>query len=105
VNQVVEIIDYAVRMRKFDRNRQMDVLLKANSVTETDIQRLAKKIAGFHKNARVIYAKDLEAFPNEFDDLGNEKEYVSTYLSSDTVIIINHAIEASNEFIRNTNVF
>jgi aminoglycoside phosphotransferase family enzyme len=47
-NEEGEVIDYAVRMRKLDRDKQMNELLINDKVTETDIQNLSKKIANFH---------------------------------------------------------
>src|SRR5450432_3853757 len=35
--EIGEIIDYTVRMRKLDRNKQMDILLINNRVTQSDI--------------------------------------------------------------------
>ena len=53
-----EVIDYAVRMRKLERDKQMDILLLNNKVSTSDIQNLAEKIAAFHKNTNIIYEKD-----------------------------------------------
>lgn len=44
-----EIIDYAVRMKKMDRSRQMDILLSDKKITQADISNLARVIADFHK--------------------------------------------------------
>ena len=94
-----QIIDYAVRMRKFDRTMQMDILLMDKKVTPADIQKLAKKIAGFHKTARVILNKDFDYVRKEFNDLQNEKEYMTRYLSHSAVAIIDQAVVASDRFI------
>jgi aminoglycoside phosphotransferase family enzyme len=90
-----EIIDYAVRMRKLDRSRQMDVLLQNNKVTQSDMRNLAEKIAGFHKATGVIYNKDVLQIRNEFNDLGNER----AYLIPEDGAIIDRAIGFSDAFI------
>ena len=66
----------------------MDILLMDKKVTPADIQKLAKKIAGFHKTARVILNKDFDYVRKEFNDLQNEKEYLTRYLSHSAVAII-----------------
>lgn len=94
-----EIIDYAVRMRKIDRSMQMDVLLLNNKVTSDHIQKLAEKISRFHKTVHLIYKKDFDSFRNEFNDLKNEKKYLSEYLSPSTCMIIDQAVRASDQFL------
>jgi aminoglycoside phosphotransferase family enzyme len=94
-NQSGEIIDYAVRMRKVDKSRQMDVLLQNNKVTNSEIRNLAEKIAGFHKNTVVIYKKDVLQIRDEFMDLKNEREYLGAERSA----VIDKAIGSSDVFI------
>lgn len=94
-----EIIDYAVRMRKLDMNRQMDVLLRNNKVTDADMKNLAEKVAKFHKTTGIIYKKDVLQLRNEFNDLKNEGEYLREHLSADSSDIIEHAIELSDVFV------
>ena len=94
-----EVIDYAVRMRKIDRERQMDALLLNNKVTTSDIQKLAEKIAAFHKNAIIIYQKDFLDVQNMFNDLVKEKDYLKENSDSDNSNIISRAIDLSNAFI------
>ena len=53
------VVDYAVRMLKMDRAKQMDQLLVQNKVTRSDIQNLPKKIAVFHGNTIIIYQKEV----------------------------------------------
>ncbi|HEY6082659.1 MAG TPA: hypothetical protein VIU45_04320 [Chitinophagaceae bacterium] len=95
-NQSGEIIDYAVRMRKMDRSRQMNILLVNNKVTTADMWNLAEKIAGFHKNTGVIYKKDVLQIRGEFNDLKNERENLSAALDG---TIIDQAIRSSDAFI------
>lgn len=93
------IIDYTVRMIKLDREKQMDILLLGNKVVETDIRRLAEKIAFFHKNTEIIYKKNFLDIQEEFNDLGAEKEFLAEQLDTDHGNIISHAIETSDTFI------
>ena len=93
------ITDYAVRMHKLDREKQMDILLLKNKVTETDIRNLADKIALFHKNTGIIYKKNILDVQEQFNDLGIEKEFLVEQFDAGKSSIINHAIETSDIFI------
>ena len=59
------ITDYAVRMYKQDRDKQMDRLLLQNKVSDSDIKNLAEKIAFFHKRTEVIYKKGFPGYTGE----------------------------------------
>ncbi len=89
------ITDYAVRMHKLDKEKQMDILLLKNKVTEADIRNLAGKIAFFHKNTEIIYKKNFIDVQEQFNDLGAEKDFLGEQFGS----IINLAIETSDVFI------
>jgi uncharacterized protein len=102
-NKSGEIIDYAVRMRRLDRNKQMDVLLQNNKVTHSDMRNLAEKIAGFHKKTVIIYKKDVLQIRDEFDDLKNERTYLRKYLGADSVAVIDQAIASSYAFVERHN--
>ncbi len=45
-----KIIEYAVKMRRFDQNSLFDRLLQQEQLTTTDIDTLADKLATFHQN-------------------------------------------------------
>lgn len=51
------IIDYAVRMKRQDRNKQMDILLSNDKVALPDIKNLAEKIASFIRTQRLSLTK------------------------------------------------
>jgi len=94
-DQKGELIDYAVRMRKLDRERQMDILLVNNKVTQSDMRSLGEKIAGFHKNTAIIHKKDVLQIRDEFNDLRNERRF----LGQEAGAIIDRAIDLSDSFI------
>jgi len=93
-----DLTDYAVRMNKLDREKQMHILLIKNKITDNDIQRLAKKIASFHQNTLIIYRKDFLDIEEKFRDLAAETEFLEN-LAADTGNIISHAVEASDAFM------
>jgi aminoglycoside phosphotransferase family enzyme len=93
------IIDYAVRMYKQDRAKQMDRLLLQNQVSESDIKNLAEKIALFHKRAEIIYKKDFLDIQEKFNDLGNEKKFLEENIGVNNSEIITNAIKSSDTFM------
>jgi len=94
-----DVIDYAVRMRKMDRDKQMDVLLVNNKVTTTDIKNLAERIAAFHKNTDIVYKKNFLDVQEKFNDLSAEKDFLHEYLNKNNYTIICEAIDTSNVFM------
>lgn len=95
-----EIIDYAVRMKKMDPDKQMDVLLMNNKVTRTDIKNLAERIAIFHKKTDIIFQKDILDVHKKFDDLGEESDYLSKQLNANSKTIISNAVATSYSFVQ-----
>lgn len=92
-----EVIDYAVKMKEMDPGRRMDILLKEDKVSYSDIGRLAEKIAGFHKRAEIVPEKDLMDIPSKFSDLANEREFLSRRLPVGAYI--EWAVHASLSFM------
>jgi uncharacterized protein len=93
------IIDYAVRMLKLDREKQMNILLSQNKVTAMDMKNLAEKIAFFHKKTNIIYKKDFLDVQEKFNDLEAEREFLAVQLGKNSSNIIDRAIKTSDTFI------
>lgn len=98
------LIDHAVRMNKIDRDKQMDVLLIKNKITETDIQRLSRKIAFFHENTTVVHKKNFLDMQEEFNDLAEQKTFLEKNVGAQSGNIIDRAIRASGAFIKHNKV-
>ncbi|MDE3182511.1 MAG: hypothetical protein KGM16_03735 [Bacteroidota bacterium] len=93
------LADYAVRMKKLDREKQMDQLLIKDRVTKSDIKNLAEKIADFHRQTEIITKKDFLKIKQDFNDLEQEKEFLTDQLGDKYGDMIDHAIEVSDSFI------
>jgi uncharacterized protein len=91
--------DYAVRMRRLDREKQMDVLLRKNSVSEQDIEKLAILMARFHEKAPVIRELDPTDLRSRFNALGNEADYLTLQHGTQAAELIHEAVLASNQFL------
>ncbi len=74
--QAGEAMDYTLKMRKLDSERQMDVLLSKNKVNESDITILAERIAEFHKNTKSIHEKNELYIREKFNNLDLLKEFI-----------------------------
>ena len=69
------MVEYAVRMKKLNSEKQMDHLLIKNKVTKSDIKSLAEKIADFHRRTEIIYKKDVLKISEDFNDLKKKKNF------------------------------
>ncbi len=94
-----KVIDYAVKMRKMDPQRQMDVLVLDNKVTEADMQQLARTIVDFHKDAAIIKEKNVLDVAIKFNDLEAEKEFLSQNINRRMGEVIDWAKQLSNAFL------
>ena len=94
------IIDYALKMRKLDPKKQMDVLLAKNQVSPTDIKNLAERIADFHKSTAIVYKKDVVDVREKFNALEAEKEFLREHLHIESAELVERAIRSSNRFLK-----
>ena len=95
-----EVVDYAVRMKKMDSLKRMDMLLMNNKVTGEHIKNLAERIAIFHKKTSIIFRKDIMDVQKKFDDLREEIDYLSEHLNAISKTIISNAIDTSYAFVQ-----
>jgi uncharacterized protein len=95
-----EIVDYAIKMRKQNRNKQMDVLLQKNKVAPAHIQRLVQCIADFHKRESAITNIDPLSVQQKFNDLDLEKGFLQQQLGAKIGDLIGSAIHQSDAFIK-----
>jgi uncharacterized protein len=93
-----QIVDFALKMRRQDREKQMDVLLKKNEVSPSDIQRLARVVSRFHRGAKVISGKSGLSVQNKFSDLQTEKDFLMEKLGTWSNDLIKAAVEQSKNF-------
>ena len=92
-------IDYALKMRKLDPKKQMDLLIADDKVNKKDIENLAKSIVDFHKNTKIIHNEDRIDDGENFNDLGSETDFISRKLGSQYGEMIDRAIKVSDIFL------
>ncbi len=102
-----EIIDYAVKMRRLMRSREMDGMLQAKRVTTEHIISIAETLVPFHRQAEIIKKEfDTKTLKTLFNDILSVKTFVKTTISPKGSEIINEAIRKSNQFlIQNRSAF
>jgi aminoglycoside phosphotransferase family enzyme/predicted kinase len=81
-------VEYAVKMLQLPKSRTMSLLLKENDVTEEQVQRLAVKIAEFHRRAatspEITRLGDIEAVrKNVEENFSQTEKYIGKCLSQD----------------------
>lgn len=100
-----KLVDYALKMRKLDPEKQMDVLVAQHKVSVSDIKKLAERMVIFHKNTTIVYKKKVLAIREKFNDLGLEKDYISEQLGSQYGHLVDSAIKTSDTFLgKNENL-
>ncbi|MEO1049166.1 MAG: hypothetical protein AAFX87_00980 [Bacteroidota bacterium] len=93
-------IDYAVVMKKMDRTRQMNLMLTQNQVNKDHIKKLSKKVAHFHKMAKIITTPfNLDQAKDKFNDLLSVSHFLSGFGNQCATKIIDSAIRTSDEFL------
>ncbi len=93
--QYGNVIDYAVKMRKLDRSRQMDQLLINNNVGEDDIGKLASVIAIFHQHAGRIDHFNVDELRDKFNDLGSQADFLERLLPGSAALIHDSIAEST----------
>jgi len=94
------IVDYAVKMKRQDTSRQMNLLLEAGLVNEEDMRKLAEQIATFHARAEVIQTGfDLEAIQNDFADISKVQPFLAIHLGEKVAGVIARAVDYSDHFL------
>lgn len=100
-------VEYAVKMKRLDSSRQMNIMLSNDLVKEVHIRSLAKSIALFHKRTTIIKKeKPLEGMVKDFNDLLTVKGEIAEYLGKDTCRETQEAVERVNAFLKiNSAIF
>lgn len=94
------LVDHALKMRKLQPEKRMDLLVAQNKVSEGDIKNLAERIVDFHKSAPIIYKKNVLKIKEDFNDLELTREFISGHLGPEYGMDIDRAIKTSDTFLK-----
>jgi uncharacterized protein len=101
-----EVIDHAVQMKRMDNSREMGNLLEKNEVSDDDIDRLAKKIAQFHQEAKVIKnVFFVVRFQEMYAEVLNEQDFVVKRIGREWAEKIRQCVEKSNIYLNGHRSF
>ncbi len=95
-----DVIDYAVQMKRMDNNLEMDKMLANDEVTEGHIDKLAQKVAKFHKKVRVLKnAFATLTFQERFADIQNVSTFLSEKSGAEWESRINESVKKSFNYL------
>lgn len=101
-----DIIDYAVQMKRMDDNLQMDKMLAKGEVTIEHIDKLANKIAGFHKKIRELKnAFATLKFQEKFADIQSVSAFLTENSGVEWESRINACVGKSFEYLNSIRNF
>lgn len=96
-----EIVDYAVKMKKLQLQKQMHNMLQEGSVNVDHITGLAKLIANFHTTATIISVPfDPGREIEWFQDIRSTRKYVARHVGVDAAKILDDAARWVPKFIK-----
>ncbi|NNC95403.1 MAG: hypothetical protein HKN92_07560 [Chitinophagales bacterium] len=93
-------IDYAVRMKRMQTGKRMDIMLTKNKVEMSQMLNLAEKIAEFHLKAtivRPVFSKRI--LKNTFNEIRSVRDWIKENLSSKYASDLDRMIIYSDRFI------
>jgi uncharacterized protein len=88
-----QVVDYAVRMKTMDNSKLMSELLTYKKVTEIQIKDLAVVMANFHRTTSVIYTHANFDLTEKFDDIAQQKEFLSRFMGGGEIDSIQRSID------------
>ncbi len=95
-----EVIDYAVQMKRMDNNFEMDKMLANDEVTEKHIDKLAEKVARFHKKVRMLKnAFATLKFQERFADIQKLSTFLSEKSGAEWETRINESVQKSFNYL------
>ena len=96
-----EIVDYAVKMKRLDNERRMDVLLQKGKVTIKHMEQLADQLADFHVvTGSVEKDANVHGMWIDFADILIVKDFLSKELGKQVGNKVEEAVEFSKQFLK-----
>ena len=95
------IIDYTLEMQRMDSRLEMDKMLANNAVRESDIEKIADKVARFHEQTKPVYkGVNPEKVKAKFRDIASIEGFLGTHLPAYKEQVT-HALAISDHLIDN----
>lgn len=95
-----EIVDYCVRLKRIDNNKEMDHLLSLGEVKIHQMDKLAKTIADFHQGAKIVHkTQSLQHLKSTYSQILEWSETTIKYLGQSYQRIIEDSCEVSDKYL------
>jgi uncharacterized protein len=97
-----DIIDYAVQMKRMNNDKEMHKLLEDGKVTEKQLEKLAQKIAQFHRGTQIVKnAFNTSGMIDDFTDISDilDDDPDNQLISSDHKEIVMRCTEESKKYL------
>lgn len=95
-----ELIDYALKMKRMDPERQMDHLLQKGEVSFSVMDAIAQQLAAFHQEAERKYeVVDLATLKEQFNDLQVIQPLLQEHFSDESSKLVENSIQRSDHFL------
>ncbi len=96
-----KIVDYAVKMKKLDNDRRMDVMLRKGKVTKRHMEQLADQLSEFHAFTDAIEKEaNLQGMWMDFADILIVRNFLSKEFGKQAGKKIKAAVEFSKKFLK-----
>lgn len=95
-----QIVDYALKMRRLDTQKQMNVLLDNHQVGVVDLTALVDQLVAFHRSAEKLRGiVDLQQWQQTFNDLAQIQQATKEWGMPKVARIIDRGIQFSDRFL------
>ncbi len=95
-----KVIDYAVKMKRMDNRLEMDKLLNEDKITTLHIDKLAKKIARFHQEAKVVKnAFRTLDFHAKYADIQKQADFIAGNIGAKWKQKVEKCVQQSFEYL------
>jgi aminoglycoside phosphotransferase family enzyme len=95
-------IDYALKMKRLDNNRQMNLLLEVGKVTRSHINAIVNQLVSFHYHADIVYGTSI--IPNkvdDFEDILQIEEFLKRHFGVKAKYFLEQSVKNASDIIRN----
>jgi uncharacterized protein len=100
ISDNVQVIDYALHMKKLDDNDKLLVRIKERNLTKIALKNLAKRIAEFHKQAEVIKnAFNIKSFQREYNEIERCDYFISELLGGKYLQLMYESMQSIQLFL------
>jgi len=97
-----KIIDYAIKMKRLDNNKQMDILLNESQVNQSHIDAIINQLITFHYHADIVYGtSNIPQKVEDFEDVLQIEEFLKNHFGVKAKYFLEQSVRNASDIIRN----